>query len=188
MTRLLIGISGSLGVLAIPSYLVAIKESFPNTRVIMTRSAAEFIPKETISLLIDEVFCEELPLSTGCRGHVELARWADLFIALPTTAHLLSQVASGSADTLLTATILSYKKEVIFFPNMNSAMWESKAVQRNVLTIREDGHEVVSPKKKPAFESASKKIEEHPVLPEILSVISFLKKKQEEFHGQALPV
>lgn len=179
MTRLLVGISGSLGVLSMPSYLVAIRSAFPELKVIMTHSATHFISAETLNLIVPEVYTKEFPLVKGQMGHIELARWADLFVILPATAHLLSQVAQGAADTLLTAAVLSYEREVIFFPNMNKAMWANPAVQRNVRTIASWGHRVVPPIEKLAFESASSQLEVHPVMPSVESVISLLKLETE---------
>jgi phosphopantothenoylcysteine synthetase/decarboxylase len=179
MTKLLIGTSGSLGILSIPSYLVGLCSQFPNLKIIMTHSATQFIPKETLGLFADGVYLNEFPISNENMGHIELARWAELFIVLPTSANLLSQVAQGAANSLLASTILAYKKKVLFFPNMNSGMWSNKAVQRNVRQIQEDGHKVIPPIEKQAYESASKKIEVHPVMPSLESVISILKLERE---------
>lgn len=173
--NVLIGMSGSLSLLAMPAYLVELRAHFSHLKVIMTHSATQFIPIETLSVFTHGIYTSEFPLSSDQMGHVSLARWADIFIVMPATAHLLSEVAQGSAGSLLTATILAYEKNVIFFPNMNSAMWNNPAVQRNIQTLKQDQHQVIPPLERPAFEYASKEIKVNHTLPSIESILSILK-------------
>lgn len=174
MTKLLIGITGSFGVLAMPSYLVEMRRYFPDTKLIMTYTATQILPKESLSAFCEGIYTSDFPLSRQNMGHIELARWAELFIVLPATAHLLAEVAHGSAGSLLTAAILAYEGSVLFFPNMNSAMWKKRALQRNVSLLEEDGHRIIRPLERPAFEYASREIEMNYVMPSVESVLSIL--------------
>lgn len=178
-TKLLIGISGSISVILLPSYLLSLYTHFPNLKIILTHSAAQFIPKETLHMFSTGIYTSEFPLSKENMSHVELARWADLFLILPATAHILAEAAHGFAGSLLSSTILAYEKSVIFVPNMNRAMWNQKAVQRNVTLLKEDGHKIVPPTEKLSFEYASRKLEMHPVLPSIESILSLLQLETE---------
>lgn len=177
--NLLVGISGSIATLSTPEYLNVLREEFPNMKLIMTRSASQFIPQSSLSMFAKGTYSSEFPLQEGKPNHVELARWADLFIVLPSTAHLLAQVAHGMADTLLSATILSFDDQVIFFPNMNKSMWIKPSTQRNVSLVEEDGHRVVQPLEREAFEYASKEKRPNLLLPSSESVLSILKLKCE---------
>lgn len=179
MEKLLIGITGSFGIMAMPAYLLELRQQYDQLKIIMTQSATQFISMEAFRMFTDGIYSSEFPLSKDNMMHIELARWADHFIVLPATAHMLAQVAHGMADTLLSATILSYENPMIFFPNMNSAMWKNKAVQNNVKLIREYGHKVINPIEQPAFEYASGKLEMNHTLPSIESVLSILKMKKE---------
>lgn len=179
MTRLLIGMTGSLGILAMPPYLMAFREFFPEIKIIMTHTATRIIPKESFSMFADGIYTSDFPLSRDNMGHIELARWADLFIVLPATAHMLSEAACGAAASLLTATILAYEKGVIFFPNMNSAMWNKPSVKRNISLLIEDGHKVISALHRPAFEYASREVEMNHVMPTLESVLSIVKLEVE---------
>jgi phosphopantothenoylcysteine synthetase/decarboxylase len=179
MTNLLIGMTGSIGMLNAPSYLAAISEKFPQLKLIMTHSATQFIPKTSLLMFTDGIYTHEFPISKENMMHVELARWADIFIILPASAHVLSQTAHGSADSLLSATILAYEKKIIFFPNMNSAMWKNKGLQRNVSLIREYGNAVIEPLEQPSYEYASKRLELHPVMPSVDAILSFLYLEEE---------
>lgn len=168
--KLLVGITGSLGILATPPLLTALATAFGDVRVIMTPAACTFIPASTMQHLCRKVYTDE----EHDASHIELARWADHFIVLPTTANTLGQVAHGLAENLLTQTILAYSKGVVFFPNMNQMMWEKRVVQRNIELIREDGHEIYIPEPQECFEQASQSMRKNIVMPNIRELLDFL--------------
>lgn len=165
--RLLVGVSGSIAVLNLPTYLVALRATFATeVRVIMTGGAARLLPPATVALLCDEVFLDEDPTAQKRRGHIELGNWADMFLVLPASANTLGQVANGLAHNLLTTTVLASRTPVVFCPNLNRTMWSKKAVQRNLRTLAEDGHLVVEPEHAPAFEVGTGEMTDTLVLPE----------------------
>jgi phosphopantothenoylcysteine synthetase/decarboxylase len=153
--KLLIGITGTIGALSVPSYLHVLRENFTQIKIIMTESAESFIPKESISLILEGVQSTVFPASKGEMTHVQLGTWADLFIVLPVSAHTIAQVAHGFAGNLLTLAILAHKYPVLFFPNMNRFMWDKPAVQRNVAQLIEDGHQIISPIERVSYEHAT---------------------------------
>lgn len=179
MAKLLIGMTGSMGMLNAPSYLASISQEYPQLKVIMTKSANEFIPKQSLAMFTDGIYTSEFPISKDNMMHMELARWADIFIIFPASAHVLSQAAHGMADTLLSACILAYEKRITFFPNMNSAMWKNKILQRNVSILRENDHVVVEPLERLAYEYASRQFEIGHVMPTVESILSFIHLEKE---------
>ena len=165
--RLLVGVSGSIAVLNLPTYLVTLRATFATeVRVIMTGGAARLLPPATVALLCDEVLLDEDPTAQKRPGHIELANWADVFLILPASANTLGQVANGLAHNLLTTTVLASQPPVVFCPNLNRTMWSKKAVQRNLRTLAEDGHLVVEPEHAPAYEVGTGEITDTLVLPE----------------------
>ena len=77
--------------------------------------------------------------------HVKLGQEADLIVVAPATADLLYRAAAGAGNDLLTATLLSSKAPVIFFPAMHTEMWEHAATQENIAILRNRGHLVIDP-------------------------------------------
>jgi phosphopantothenoylcysteine synthetase/decarboxylase len=109
-----------------------------------------------VALLCDEVFLDRIT-SQKRPGHMELARWCDMFIVLPASADVLGQAANGLAPNLLATTVLASPRPVVFCPNLTAVMWSKRAVQRNVRTLREDGHVkdghvIIEPELAPAYE------------------------------------
>ena len=117
------------------------------SRGILTRAGAEFItPLSVGSLTGEKCFTDLFDLTDEAEmGHIELSRSADLLVVAPATADLMAKAATGQANDLASTAILATDKPVLFAPAMNVRMWEHKATQRNVSTLREDGALVVGP-------------------------------------------
>ncbi len=181
MDRLLVGVSGSVAVLNVPSYLAALRAGLAKeVRVIMTRQAARMLPPSTVALICDGVFVDQEPTAQKRQGHIELARWGEVFVILPATANVIGQAANGLGATLLTTTILASPRPVVFYPNVNDVMWNKPAVQRNVETLRSDGHIVIEPDVAVAYEVDSGEMRESLVVPEPTQLVEQLR----EIHGR----
>ncbi len=165
--RLLVGVSGSIAILSLPSYLASLRASLAReVRVIMTPEAAELLPPSTVTLLCDGVFIDRNTTLEKRPGHMELARWSEMFVVLPASANVIGQTANGLATNLLTTTILASPRPVILCPNLTNVMWSKEAVQRNVRTLREDGHIVVEPELAVAYEVDSGEMRESWIVPQ----------------------
>ena len=176
MDRLLVGVSGSVAVLNLPSYLAALRADLAKeVRVIMTSQAARMLPPSTVALLCDGVFLDREPTAEKGPGHVELARWGEIFVVLPATANVIGQAANGLGSNLLTTTILASPRPVVFCPNVNEVMWNKPAVQRNVETLRADGHMVLEPEVASAYEVDSGEVRESLVIPEPTQLVEQLR-------------
>jgi phosphopantothenoylcysteine synthetase/decarboxylase len=167
MDRLLVGVSGSVAVLNLPSYLATLRADLAReVRVIMTRQAARMLPPSAVAMICDEVFLDQEPTIVRQPGHIELARWGEMFVILPATANVIGQAASGLGSSLLTTTILAAPVPILFCPNVHPVMWNKTVVQRNVEILRKDGHTVIEPISASAYEVDSGDLRESLVLPE----------------------
>ncbi len=117
------------------------------TRVILTKSGAEFVtPLSLGSLSGDKVYQELFNLTDESEmGHIELSRSADLVVVSPATADLMAKAANGLANDLASTTLLATDKPVLMAPAMNVRMWEHAATKRNVAQLRADGVHVMTP-------------------------------------------
>lgn len=116
-------------------------------RCILTHGGAEFVTPLSVSGLSgDKVYTDLFDLTDEAEmGHIELSRDADLLVVAPATAHLLGRMAAGLADDLATTALLATDKPVLCAPAMNVRMWQHKATQRNLETLRADGIAFVGP-------------------------------------------
>lgn len=144
--RLLVGASGSIGIVDLPAYLANFRAGLAkHVRVIMTANAASMIPDQTVAYFCDHVFRENENSLQRQPGHIQLTQWADMFVVLPASVNILAGAANGMAPNLLTSSILASPKPVVFCPNTNDLMWDKPATQRNLQTLRCDGHVVIEP-------------------------------------------
>ncbi len=132
--RVLIGVGGGIAAYKVCEVVSQLFKTGVEVRVILTRSAQEFITPLTLATLsrhsayTDDLFWQPThprPL------HIDLGEWADLLVIAPMTANTLAKLASGMADNLLTNTVLASTCPVLLAPAMNTDMWEQVAVQRN---------------------------------------------------------
>jgi phosphopantothenoylcysteine decarboxylase/phosphopantothenate--cysteine ligase len=79
--------------------------------------------------------------------HIELAKWGELLLVAPASAGVVARLAHGIAEDLVgtVALAIDAKTPRILCPAMNPTMLESRPVQRNLVTLREDGWEILEP-------------------------------------------
>lgn len=143
--RVLLAVSG--GVAAYKSAYLARRliENGAEVKVILTRSAHEFVGPQTFAAITGSQPFTELFGVDEVSPHTELAHWADLVVVAPATAATIAKLANGLSVDLLSATLLATTAPVLLAPAMHTEMWEHPATQRNVQTLREDGYELVGP-------------------------------------------
>lgn len=143
--RVVVGVSGGIAAYKSAHLVRFLKESGHIVHVIPTKTALQFVGKATWEALSGNPVYTEVFEGTDEVMHVRLGREADLVIVAPATADLMARAASGRADDMLTATLLTTTKPVLFAPAMHTEMWMHPATQENVRLLRERGNVVLNP-------------------------------------------
>jgi len=173
--RILVGATGSVDIVQLPKYLMAIKSGLPCAlTVLMTPSATTFLPAETVALYADRVISGEAPKDWPTDKPSRIVADHDILAVLPATANTLATVAQGGTPNRLTTVVLASTFPVLFFPVMGEVMWKKAAVARNVARIREDGYEVVEPVWHENFDASLGRMVGHPSLPSPEVVVATL--------------
>lgn len=147
-TTLVIGMTGSVGVVTMHEYVYKFRRFFAKeVHLMMSRSAQRFILPYALQLFSDHpVLTDLFTLMDDIQvPHIELARKADLLLIMPATANILGKAAGGICDDLITTTIVACQAPVVFVPSMNEVMWTDQVVQRNVAILKEVGYYVLDP-------------------------------------------
>ncbi|MCF7821763.1 MAG: bifunctional phosphopantothenoylcysteine decarboxylase/phosphopantothenate--cysteine ligase CoaBC [Mariprofundaceae bacterium] len=136
--HILIGIGGGIAVYRVAELVRLLIRQGAEVRCVMTRSACEFVTPLTFEALTGEEVHTELFDLAGERtmGHIQLARWADAVVIAPATANLITKLAYGIADDLLTTIMQVNDNPVLIVPAMNHSMWNSSATQENVEKLK----------------------------------------------------
>ncbi len=145
--KIIVGVSGSIAAFKVAGWVSALTKEEANVSVVMTSSAAEFVTPLTFAALSDN------EVHTGMFGrdnedpmaHISLGRDADLVVIAPATANIIAKLAGGIADDLLTTMVLATRAPVMVCPAMNSRMYGHPATQRNIMTLKELGYNIIDP-------------------------------------------
>lgn len=85
--------------------------------------------------------------------HIDLTKWADVFVIAPCSANTLAKVANGLCDNLLTccARAWDFDKQFVIAPSMNTKMWNHPITQKHLNEIKSWGVTIVPPIEKKLF-------------------------------------
>ncbi|MGE4530596.1 MAG: flavoprotein, partial [Acidithiobacillus sp.] len=127
--RILLGVCGSIAAYKSPEIVRSLRLLGCEVRVVMTRSAAQFVTPITLQALSGEAVRGELFAATeeAAMDHIRLARWPDAVLVAPLSANTLAHFANGLANDLLTTLILATHAPLFLAPAMNSSMWAHPA-------------------------------------------------------------
>ena len=145
--RILVAIAGGIAAYKGAELVRLLRKQEAEVRVILSRGACEFITPLTMQALSGEPVHTELldESAEAGMGHIELARWADLLIIAPATADVISRLAHGRADDLMTTVTLATAAPVAVAPAMNQQMWANAATQENLTLLRQRNIQVIGP-------------------------------------------
>ena len=145
--HILLGVSGGIAAYKAAELVRLFKKQGADVKVVMTKSALQFISPLTFQALSGNSVHSEL-LDTDAEnamGHINLARWADAFIIAPATANIIAKLSYGLADDLLSTLYLAATCPVYVAPAMNQAMWNNAVTQENVEKLKRHGIGIIGP-------------------------------------------
>ncbi|KGM14235.1 bifunctional phosphopantothenoylcysteine decarboxylase/phosphopantothenate--cysteine ligase CoaBC [Cellulomonas bogoriensis] len=143
--RVLLGVGGGIAAYKSAILLRLLTESGHDVRVVPTAASLEFVGRATWEALSGKPATSEVFEDVPSVEHVRLGKTADLVVVAPATADLLARAATGRADDLLTAALLTARCPVLMAPAMHTEMWEHPATRENVATLRSRGVTVLDP-------------------------------------------
>jgi phosphopantothenoylcysteine decarboxylase/phosphopantothenate--cysteine ligase len=111
----------------------------------MTEAASRFVGPDTFAALTNRPVHTSLWERPGEVLHVRLAHEADAIVIAPATANVIAKLAHGTADDLLSATVLEASCPVVVAPAMHTGMWFNEATRANVETLTARGVRFVGP-------------------------------------------
>jgi phosphopantothenoylcysteine decarboxylase len=155
MANILLGVTGSVAASKTPELFTALKAAGHSVKVVATDAALYFFDPVALDptrternpevVLID---ADEWPGQDEGRRyqrgdvvqHIELRRWADLFLIAPLDANTLAKFACGLCDNALTCVGRAWdlKRPWFVAPAMNTAMWEHPMTLRHIRVLAAD--------------------------------------------------
>lgn len=145
--NILLGVTGGIAAYKIANLASMLKKQGANVKVIMTENACQFITPMTFeTLTAQKVYTDTFNRNFEFKvDHIELGKWADVFLIAPATANVIGKLANGIADDMLTTTALAMRCPIVVSPAMNTAMFENKVVKHNIMKLRTYGMDIILP-------------------------------------------
>ena len=152
MANVLLGVTGSVAAIKAPLLYGRLKSLGHSVKVVATQASLYFFDPAAIdpleparparnpaAVVLDE---DEWPGRAEGRRyardddvlHIELRRWADLFVIAPLDANTLAKLACGLADNCLTCVWRAWdvSRPVLLAPAMNTLMWQHPLTARHL--------------------------------------------------------
>lgn len=145
--KIIVGITGGIAAYKSAELVRLLVKCGALVKVIMTKSAQEFITPLTMQTLSQnavhtDMFQQRLEANIE---HIALARWADAIVVAPASANFMARLAHGFADDLLATVCLATTAPIAIAPAMNKEMWAAQATQNNLEILRKRGVRIFGP-------------------------------------------
>ncbi len=143
--EIILGIGGGIAAYKSCELLRRLQDLDFSITVVPTPSSLNFVGSATWEALSGRSVSTEVWENVEQVKHVSLAELSEAIIIAPVTADLLSRLAQGRAEDLLTNVVSASKAPKFLVPAMHPNMWLNESTQENVRTLRARGFEVMNP-------------------------------------------
>jgi len=143
--RVLLGVTGGIAAYKAAELARELQRAGAEVQPLLTESAERMVSRATFAALTGRRVPASVWDDPAAVEHVALARWGQVLVVAPATAHTLARLAAGLADDLLTNVALAFGGPVVVAPAMHTEMWEHPATRANLATLEGRGVLVVPP-------------------------------------------
>jgi phosphopantothenoylcysteine decarboxylase/phosphopantothenate--cysteine ligase len=147
MANILIGLTGSIACYKTCELISMLKKRGHCVKCMMTEAAARFVTPLTLETLTGEKAVTgmfDLP-NKRSPEHIALAEWADIVLIAPASADIIARISCGLCDDIVSCTVCSTPKPVLFAPAMNDRMFNNPMVRQNVKKLKNAGYHFTGP-------------------------------------------
>lgn len=143
--NILVGVTGSIAAYKACDLVQRLKEKGAHVRVVMTQSATRIIGPDALAALSGHAVVTDAwrGVSDGSMPHIDAARWADLFVVAPCTAHTLAELSLGLTGSAVSMTALAYSGPLAIAPAMNTVMLTAAPVREHLARLAARGVHVL---------------------------------------------
>lgn len=146
--HILLGATGSISTGKLRAIIHKLEDVYGknkiNIQLILTKAAEKFVSRGEIPSTV-RIWRDEDEWATW-RGrsdpvvHIELRRWADIFVVAPLSANTLGKIALGLCDNLLTNVIRAWNTQypILIAPAMSNYAYNHPATKRHIKLIKEE--------------------------------------------------
>jgi len=145
--NILLAVTGSIAIYKSLELIRLYIKAGANVKVIMTDGAKKFITPLTFEAISQNKVLEEDSESwdkNSDYNHIDIGKWANIFVVAPSSANTINKIANGIADNLLTQAVLAYPGKKILAPAANTNMIQNPMTIKNIDKLELYDFEIVS--------------------------------------------
>ena len=117
-----------------------------NLQCVLSRGGEKFVtPLSVTSLSCTTTYTENDHFSESGMSHICLPRNSDFILVAPASADIMAKTAHGICDELATSILMAASVPILMAPAMNTVMWNSPAMKRNLSILKKDGVHIIEP-------------------------------------------
>jgi phosphopantothenoylcysteine decarboxylase/phosphopantothenate--cysteine ligase len=147
--NVLLGVTGSISAYKACEVARAFIKSGASVRVIMTPSSQRFISALTFEALTRErVLREESESWVSDLNHIDIGKWADVFVIAPATANTINKLSKGIADNILLQSALAFNKPLLVAPSANTNMIDNHYTTGSLKMLAVNSVKIISSQSK----------------------------------------
>jgi phosphopantothenoylcysteine decarboxylase / phosphopantothenate---cysteine ligase len=143
--RVLLGVSGGIAAYKAAELARELQRAGAEVQPLLTAAGEAMVTRATFAALTGRRVPASVWDDPAAVEHVALARWGQVLVVAPATAHTLARMAAGLADDLLTNVALAFHGPVVVAPAMHTEMWQHPATGANLRLLEGRGVLVVPP-------------------------------------------
>ena len=147
--NILVGVTGSIAIYKTLELIREFIKNGANVRVIMSESAKKFITPLTFEALTrSKVLSSDSESWANDNNHIDIGKWADVFVIAPATANTINKLNHGIADNLLLQTALAFSKTIVLAPSANTNMITHNSTKASLKMLKLLNYKIVEPVEK----------------------------------------
>ena len=144
--NILLGITSSIAIYKSLELIRLYVKAGANVKVIMTKASQKFITPLTFEAISqNKVLCEDTETWDKHEdyNHIDIGKWADIFVLAPCTANTINKLSNGIADNLLTQTALAYPRIKLLAPAANTNMIKNPITRASLKMLKLCNFEII---------------------------------------------
>jgi len=144
-SNIVFGLTGSIACYKACELISTLVKEGHEVQTVVSISALNFIGKATLEGLTGKSVYYDTFEEGKMMSHIELVKWADIFVTAPATANTINKLAAGIGDNIIGALFLAnnFQKPYLISPAMNTQMLEHPATQNSLYTLKKWGCKVL---------------------------------------------
>jgi len=146
-SKILLQVSGSIAAFKAVALCSKLVQLGHEVEVILSEGAQNFVGAASFEGFTRKKVHTSLYTDGQMMAHIDLERWADVILLYPASANTIAKLATGQADTLISALFLAheFKKPYFIAPAMNQAMFAHPSTQAHLQTLKNYGVNILTP-------------------------------------------